>query len=318
MFLFKSCVIISLLLKCRVARHQRRCEVKIDQELCDLTMAAMAAAAVLVLLFALPRAEGRNAQASPLGATGVVGECVAQGVLTCINDKASYWPKCDPAQNKNVAGPAGYDFGSYCTQEWADSLNNMLSDPAVAKCSDRSAVHKMLAQVAYETGYFSTVFQPKDGGAGLIHMIPGNWPVNAADMDVLFPGQGRPYKQIAAAMGKDFFQTATYGWKSVAAWFKRTNSVVPGCGINLFDQSFDEQTRCILGRVVSRQEAFDIVGSCLPEAGASPTLTRTPTSGCDSCMAPKNCLHPTWADPCSIAGSQAHCTSSSQGATWCG
>jgi hypothetical protein len=32
--------------------------------------------------------------------------------------------------------------------------------------------------VAYETGYYSTVFQPKDGGAGLIHMIPNNWPYN--------------------------------------------------------------------------------------------------------------------------------------------
>lgn len=35
-----------------------------------------------------------------------------------------------------------------------------------------------VVKVAYETGYYSTVFQPKDGGAGLIHMIPNNWPYN--------------------------------------------------------------------------------------------------------------------------------------------
>ena len=35
-----------------------------------------------------------------------------------------------------------------------------------------------LSKVAYETGYYSTVSQPRDGGAGLIHMIPNNWPYN--------------------------------------------------------------------------------------------------------------------------------------------
>eukprot|EP00928_Gymnodinium_smaydae_P065292 TRINITY_DN4845_c0_g1_i2.p1 TRINITY_DN4845_c0_g1~~TRINITY_DN4845_c0_g1_i2.p1 ORF type:complete len:661 (-),score=49.64 TRINITY_DN4845_c0_g1_i2:454-2436(-) len=203
--------------------------------------------------------------------------CVSKTVLTCINDKSSFWPKCDPAQAKNVIGPAGYEYGFYCTEAWTDALNEMLSDRAVGKCSDRKAIHKLLAQVAYETGYFSTVYQPRDGGAGLIHMIPANWPVNAADMDVLFPREGQHYEQIAVAMGKDFFQTPEYGWKSVAAWFKRTNVVIPGCGLDLFDQDFEEQTRCILSRVVSRQEAFDIVGSCL-SAEPSPTPSTTPTT----------------------------------------
>eukprot|EP00928_Gymnodinium_smaydae_P069860 TRINITY_DN5363_c1_g1_i1.p1 TRINITY_DN5363_c1_g1~~TRINITY_DN5363_c1_g1_i1.p1 ORF type:complete len:688 (-),score=90.02 TRINITY_DN5363_c1_g1_i1:294-2309(-) len=213
------------------------------------------------------------------GGGGGSGEvCVSKSVLTCINGKSSFWPKCDPAQAKNVVGPAGYEFGFYCTQEWTDALNEMLSDPVVGKCSDRKAIHKLLAQVAYETGYFSTVYQPRDGGAGLIHMIPGNWPVNAADMDVLFPREGQHYEQIAVAMGKDFFQSPDYGWKSVAAWFKRTNVVIPGCGLDLFDQDFEEQTRCILSRVVSRQEAFDIVGSCLPDdvvTTAPPVVTTT-------------------------------------------
>eukprot|EP00928_Gymnodinium_smaydae_P014525 TRINITY_DN1533_c0_g1_i5.p1 TRINITY_DN1533_c0_g1~~TRINITY_DN1533_c0_g1_i5.p1 ORF type:complete len:295 (+),score=52.72 TRINITY_DN1533_c0_g1_i5:1-885(+) len=109
-------------------------------------------------------------------------------------------------------------------------------------------------------------------------MIPGNWPVNAADMDVLFPREGQHYEQIAVAMGKDFFQTPEYGWKSVAAWFKRTNVVIPGCGLDLFDQDFEEQTRCILSRVVSRQEAFDIVGSCLPDAVGTTTAPVATTS----------------------------------------
>ncbi|CAJ1434349.1 unnamed protein product [Effrenium voratum] len=198
-------------------------------------------------------------------------QCVSHETLMCINGKSSYWPKCDPSQAKNNAGPAGYEFGHYCTKEWADALNDMLSDPAVNKCNDADAIHKLLAQVAYETGFYSTLFQPADGGAGLIHMIPGNWPTNAADMDQLFPGQN--YASISSAMGKDFFQTAAYGWKSAAAWYKLTNRVIPGCGEDLFDKSFDRQTQCILSRVVDRSEAYNLVGSCL--AGTSSTTSTT-------------------------------------------
>jgi len=196
-------------------------------------------------------------------------ECVSQSVLQCINDRSSFWPSCDPSQTKTVAGPDGYEFGYYCTQEWANALNGMLNDPAVNKCNDQDAIHKLLAQVAYETGYYSTVYQPKDDGAGLIHMIPGNWPINARDMDSLFPGSN--YESSAASMGENFFKAPQYGWKSVAAWYKRTNSVIPGCNKDLFDESFDEQTRCILSRVVDRSEAFNIVGACLAAAPATTT-----------------------------------------------
>ncbi|CAE8592306.1 unnamed protein product [Polarella glacialis] len=219
----------------------------------------------------------------------VVGkECVAQSVLTCINSKSTYWPSCDPAQAKNIPGPQDYEFGYYCTQAWTDALNEMLADPAVDKCQDMEAVHKLLAQVAYETGFFSTVYQPKDGGAGLIHMIPGNWPGNAGDMDIVFPGDGKHYESIAAAMGKDFFQDVNYGWRSVAAWFKLTNGVIPGCGLDLFDQDFATQTRCILSWVNDRQEAFDIVGSCLPSAPATTAATSAPpaTTAATSTAAP--------------------------------
>ena len=57
--------------------------------------------------------------------------------------------------------------------------SEVLSDPVVNKCRDPQAIQQFLAQVAYETGYYSTVYQPLDGGAGLIHMIPGNWVPNA-------------------------------------------------------------------------------------------------------------------------------------------
>lgn len=165
-----------------------------------------------------------------------------------------------------MVGPTGYEFGSYCTQEWADALNEVLADPAVDKCEDTGAVHKFLAQVAYETGFYSTVYQPKDGGAGLIHMIPANWPTNVADMEKLWPGQGygSELKRLTdKGQGETFFQTAQYGWRSVAAWFKETNRVIPGCGLDLFEQDYSTQTRCILAWIVDRSEAFDIVGKCL-------------------------------------------------------
>ena len=182
--------------------------------------------------------------------------------MVCINDYSSYWPKCSPEQTKTTKGPSwGYEYGYYCTQEWADALNEVLSNPVVDKCGDAEAVQKFLAQVTFETGYLSTVYQPKDNGAGLIHMIPANWQTNARDMDALWPGQG--YAAKAKAMGKDFFQTAAYGWRSVAAWFKLTNRVIGGCGIDLFDAPYDTQTRCIFSRVNDRSEEFTVAGRCL-------------------------------------------------------
>jgi len=194
---------------------------------------------------------------------GSAPRCVSRSALKCINDYSSYWPKCSPEQAKSSTGPAGYEFGDYCDEEWVAALNEVLSDPVVDKCGDEEAIRKFLAQVAYETGYYTTVYQPADGGAGLIHMIPGNWAVNAGDMDALWPGSS--YTAKAASMGKSFFQTPAYGWRSVAAWFKRTSRVIGGCGEDLFEESYDRQTRCILSRVVDRSEAYDVVGRCLSE-----------------------------------------------------
>ena len=185
--------------------------------------------------------------------------CVKHEVLTCINDYSSYWPKCDPSQAKTNRGPSGYEFGFYCTEQWADALNSMLT--AVGKCDDAVAIKKLLGETTYETGYFSTVYQPADGGAGLIHMIPANWQLNAGDMDKLFSDQG--FADKAKAMGKSFFQSSQYGWLSVAAWYKLTNRVVADdCGVDLFDASYDKQTECILGSRMDRSETLKVATDC--------------------------------------------------------
>jgi len=109
----------------------------------------------------------------------------------------------------------------------------MLSNPVVNICANSQKIEYLLGQVAWETAYFSTVYQPKDGGAGLIHMIPANWQINAEDMDKLWPGNN--YVGKVREMGYKFFQTPVYGWRSVAAWYKLTNRVIPGCGKDLFE-----------------------------------------------------------------------------------
>jgi hypothetical protein len=120
-----------------------------------------------------------------------IPECVGHDILKCINDASSFWPRCDPSQSKldnfpDLHGRTPDDYGHFCTQSWVDGLNTMLAHPAINKCTDREAHIKLLAQIAVETGYFSTLFQPADGGAGLVHMIPANWPINAQDMEDFF------------------------------------------------------------------------------------------------------------------------------------
>ncbi|CAE7275019.1 unnamed protein product, partial [Symbiodinium natans] len=75
-----------------------------------------------------------------------------------------------------------------------------------------------------------------------------------------------------------FFQSPQYGWRSVAAWYKLTNGVIPGCGQDLFDLSFEEQTRCILSFVNDRSVAYDHVGSCLSAPPSSTTAATTTTT----------------------------------------
>mmetsp|Transcript_4057 Transcript_4057/g.8688 ORF Transcript_4057/g.8688 Transcript_4057/m.8688 type:complete len:621 (-) Transcript_4057:645-2507(-) len=215
-------------------------------------------------------------------------ECVSQALLQCINDASGYWPRCSPTQRKNNVGPAGYEYGDYCTPEWASALNSVLRDPQVGKCGNVTATHNILAQIAYETGYFSTLYQPIDGGAGLIHMLPQNWPINVGHMDALWPGND--YLSKLDALQEKFFQTPEYGWRSVAAWFLSTNHVIPGCaGKNLFELDMDAQTRCILGWVVDRSEAYNIVGNCLATVSTSPSAGGSTPAVTSSTPAPASC-----------------------------
>merc|ERR1719335_1931826 len=86
-------------------------------------------------------------------------------------------------------------------------------------------------------------------------------------MDQLFRGEN--YAQRVQQTGATFFQSPQDGWRSAAAWYKLTNRVIPGCGLDLFEQSFATQTRCILGRPNDRSEALGIVSQCFNEFGTT-------------------------------------------------
>ena len=73
--------------------------------------------------------------------------CVPHEVLKCINEKSTYWPKCDPSQSKHDNQINGYEHGYYCTQEWVDALNEMLSSPEIAQCNDVETLKEFLGQV---------------------------------------------------------------------------------------------------------------------------------------------------------------------------
>lgn len=269
------------------------------------------------------------------GAEGdfVKGECVPKEVLSCINNKSTYWPKCDPdnqAKKADVSNQENKEWGHYCTKDWATSLNEMLSSPKVAQCNDVESIKKLIAQVAYETGYFSTVSQPLDGGAGLIHMIPANWEINAKDMDIIWE-TGTKYQDLVKDLGKEFFKNTAYGWKSVAAWYLRTNSVIGGCGENLFDASYERQTQCIFGGPVNRDQIFKFTEECWNEFGygaSSPQPASIPregdttpydpvSAGCKTCSGADNCYKEGWAAPCFPATSKSTCVDGFQ-ALWCG
>jgi len=144
-----------------------------------------------------------------------------------------------------------------------DYLNEMLSNPVVNICGNRTAITQLLAQVGWETANFTTQYSIVDGGAGLINLQPSNWPSNAADMDILWPGNDYFGKMLK--MGKNFFQSPEYAWRSVAAWFKLTNRMFPGCGLDLFNQTFETQTRCIKGFQLpsDRKALLSVSTSCM-------------------------------------------------------
>ena len=182
-------------------------------------------------------------------------QCVSHAQLVAINAESGYWPACDSAANTGkagVAGPPGRIYGQYCTSEWADALNAMLHHLDLCGVADSEIRRRFLAQVQWETGYMSTLSQPADDGSGLIHMIPQNWQANVDDIEAVFPGEGIA-AHYASLLTHDaraaFFSDPKYAYKSAAAWFKRTNRLVPGCGKDLWFAPYDEQTRCIFGSV---------------------------------------------------------------------
>jgi len=228
--------------------------------------------------------------------------CVNQAVLKCINDLSNYWPKCDSSQSKSNTGPSGYSYGQYCTSAWADSLNEMLVN--TGQCTDTDMIAKVLAQVAYETGYFTTVHQPADDGAGLIHMIPGNFAKNAKDMDCLY-NTGTTYQDALAVFvaagnqGADFFKNASYGWRSVAAWFKKTNKVISGCGKDLFssDVTYATMGKCIYGASVgtSRNPLYNAAKTCIAAQTSSSSGSTGTGSTCTG-SGTENCCGNGWVD----------------------
>eukprot|EP00192_Tetraselmis_astigmatica_P004458 CAMPEP_0117694660 /NCGR_PEP_ID=MMETSP0804-20121206/27620_1 /TAXON_ID=1074897 /ORGANISM="Tetraselmis astigmatica, Strain CCMP880" /LENGTH=477 /DNA_ID=CAMNT_0005508471 /DNA_START=58 /DNA_END=1492 /DNA_ORIENTATION=- len=221
----------------------------------------------------------KNLNRKSCGGTTNPSECVSREQLIAINAESSFWPRCDPSQ-PDKGSATGYVFGFYCSQDWADALNEVLTD--LGYCGNGLVTRKFLAQIAYETGYYSTLGQPLDSGSGLIHMIPQNFRANAEDMDVVFPGEGLLEAFDTATDQQNFFKQPQHGFKSAAAWFKRTNSVIPNCGMDMFPAAYEDQTRCILGRVVDRSESLALVSKHIPCSGDCDAGNDGPDAGDDT------------------------------------
>jgi len=56
----------------------------------------------------------------------------------------------------------GFEYGLYCEDDWVNSLNEMLSNSVINICTKNGQTNdkiaQVLAQVAWETGYFSNVY----------------------------------------------------------------------------------------------------------------------------------------------------------------
>ena len=100
-------------------------------------------------------------------------------------------------------------------------------------------------------------------------MTPANQAINAADMDKLWPGND--YAEKLNKMGKSFFQQPETAWRSVAAWYKLTNRVIKNCGLDLFTQPYETQTRCILEYAIDRSENQKVANMCFTTVPARKT-----------------------------------------------
>merc|ERR1712194_971674 len=72
---------------------------------------------------------------------------------------------------------------------------------------------------------------------------------------------------FSANEGADFFKNTSYGWRSVAAWFKKTNKVISGCGTDLFSSGVTYATmgKCIFGASVgtTRNPIYTAAAACM-------------------------------------------------------
>jgi hypothetical protein len=228
--------------------------------------------------------------------------CITHAELIAVNSESGYWPQCDLSQTAKagVSGPANYIFGHYCSAAYVEQLSEMFGELGLCGGRYRDVRRRFLAQVAYETGYYSTLEQPADSGAGMIHMIPANWRLNVVDMETLFPDQGHLVDfdtQSTTAAKAAFFRAPERAWKSAAAWMKLTNRVISGCGKDLFKEPYDEMTRCILGRVVDRSEALTLVSKHVGVRVASSSTAATtiipPTASTSATVAVTTSTAPT-------------------------
>ena len=205
-----------------------------------------------------------------------VTTCVTQAQLMGINDETNYWPECtsEQAVPKGSIDKSLYIWTHICSDEQVVELNRMLCSPSVDLCRNDAVStetrHRFLAQMAHETGYYTTMAQPLDAGSGMLHMIPANWEINVKDMEEIFPGEGilAHYQSLTTQQERSaFFTQPRFAWKSAAAWMMKTNRLIPGCGENLLDgtASFERMTQCILGGPSNRTEAYNLTGKFLGE-----------------------------------------------------
>lgn len=189
---------------------------------------------------------------SPVSSSTV---CVSKEQLIAINAQDDFFPGCDPSQPAKGATGGGF----FCTQAFADTLNEMLQ--MYGFCSDKEKISRFLAQMAFSSGYFTALGPSGGGGAGYLNMIPANFERNVDDMDLVScRAAGAPSirSEYDAFVDKvDFFKDENYAWLSVAAWYLKSNWAIPGCdGKNLFEESFEQQTFCVLAANQDRNQAL--------------------------------------------------------------
>eukprot|EP01065_Artemidia_motanka_P045995 TRINITY_DN6860_c0_g1_i1.p1 TRINITY_DN6860_c0_g1~~TRINITY_DN6860_c0_g1_i1.p1 ORF type:complete len:1177 (+),score=230.48 TRINITY_DN6860_c0_g1_i1:52-3582(+) len=213
--------------------------------------------------------------------------CVPRSVLECINGMSPpEWPNCHPAQEKVFNGGVGvaFAYGHYCTEKEADDLNRMLSHPSIGAC-DEEGVISMLTHVALTSGFFTTVLLPQ-GTSQNPPPMPFRFRIqymrrNAIDADSLY-GTGTMFRdwfdQALLRGGLQEFMLESLTWTS-GAWFKTTNSLLQGCGFDLFREDFETQRKCDYHSELEpmNRTVLRYVRECCRRFGCGPGATGAPS-----------------------------------------